>query len=194
MKLRNLFLRFLVIFIICSLGVVHYSLVVAKSKKSSRKTTKTGMPVPIAGKQYTIGSLFNLINTYNPSKNSNFLVAIKGNQVLTDDQDSTSLDGSASADRMQIVDLAWIKTNGNMTITLLEDENLANFLVSDGRVSSTDKNKYKALIAYFTVSINGFTYRLYLNDPFPAKMLRTAMGSVYPAGNTIAKYNFSRRF
>ena len=66
----------------------------------------------------------------------------------------------------------------------MPNHSLVDWLKSQGRLKAQDVEKYKLLLLYFTINKDGKTYRLYINDPYPAKVV-TVGGVLYSAATKI---------
>jgi hypothetical protein len=139
--------------------------------------------IPAVNKSYKLVDLFDLINKNNPAMTSNFLVPLNGHQVITDAQCwSVKPDGSASAAQVGLTS-SWVKNNANLMVTLLQDEDLINYLCQQGNLLQQNKAQFNAILLYFKLSLtpNGTIYRFYLNDPFPGIVRNFGGKTVNPA-------------
>lgn len=137
-----------------------------------------GIPAPKAGGQYTLGQLFDLINTNNPDKNN----PDKCSLFLTFfDNPARSVSGKDVG-----FDKAWIDKNRNLQVVLSSDQDLIQKMISAGAFPVSDNmNAYRAvgwadvfsflmdkfpkLLLYFTLASpkDGQIYKLYIIDPWP---------------------------
>ncbi len=147
------------------------------SRRSTKKSTKK-LPVPVAGKEYTLGALFNLINTNNASGNSNFLVL-----------DSKGASRSASTVG---VSLSYIQENADTTVQLRTDDDRITQLTSKGVLTTKTASQYSKILLYF--ELDGISGRLYLNDPAPGKVIKSSFKETNPALNIINKWDFTKSF
>jgi hypothetical protein len=163
-----------------------------------RAVAKPG--IPSVGVPYTLGQLFNLINTANPNGTSNFILPSANNKVMTHEQCWPSrgalLDGSVSASNVNfngvVVNKDFIQENQNLSVQLNADATLIDFLTRDNRLSPAagiSKN-YAQILLYFVLAIHGTNYRFYLNDPFPGRI----QGRIFPARSIMRKWNFELAF
>ena len=160
--------------IVIFLGVaIALGISLANSTTGTKKVAK--MPIPIANGWYTLGGLFDLINTNNPSKNSNFLVLVNGSTQ------SASVAGLSTQ---------YIIANRAAMVQLLADEDRINQLTSAGSLTTITKPYYQRLLLYF--KLPNSTYKFYLNDPTPGKVVNTARGTTNPALNIINKWDFTK--
>ncbi|MBX9830953.1 hypothetical protein K2X40_03265 [Candidatus Babeliales bacterium] len=142
------------------------------------------------GAKFALGDLWNLINTRLPKKVANFIVlAGENKQFFTDAQSNWSQGvqpvGSYSADRLGF-SLDWIQQNKDQQVTLLDDPDLISLLEKENRVASTSQgDKYQKILLYFTIDMNGTSYRLYLNDPYPGKVVAIGNKTINPVKNVI---------
>jgi hypothetical protein len=175
------------------------------SKPASKPAGKpAGKPaVPSVGVTYTLGQLFNLINTSNPNKTSNFIFPTLHGKVMTDAQCWPSqgdlLTASVSASSVDfgngvIINGPWIEKNSNLQIQLAADPILLNFLVTNGRVAKKDQQSYGRILLYGLININGTNYRLYLNDPFPGKIVTTSRSTTNPSAAILNKWDLQTAF
>jgi len=78
------------------------------------------------------------------------------------------------------------------TFQLRKDPKHVDFLVEQGRVKAADRDNYEKVMLYFIVTLNGITYKLYLNDPWPSPYAAVAttggLSESYMAGDIIEKY------
>lgn len=198
---------------VASTATVHVSPAVQKPVQSvstsSTPTTAalvTGkISVPAVGTTYSLQYLFDLINTNNPQKTSNFLIPIGQNGQPIDDshcwQANPQITGSASASKLGITP-QWVQQNGATSVQLAGDEELITFLYSDGRLNDATKEQYQKILLYFKVPIvssvqNPATgqaqsitlyYRCYLNDPYPGRIVRSLSFSISPAASIISRW------
>jgi hypothetical protein len=176
-----------IIVVVLGVGCIQY-LISSESIRAAGSKPR----VPVIGGTYTLGGLWNEINANNPKKNSNFIVALNGQTPIPASAcwpNGVNLNGSAGAHKVGL-DLNYIKANAGVSVTLKQDTTLVDYLVSSTRLQVGMKDKYSKILLYF--ELNG--YRFYLNDPFPGKMVRTAVSSVNPAGNIIGKWDFGSQF
>lgn len=156
--------------------------------------TATKIPVPTVGTQYTLGYLFSLINTNNPSSTSNFLIALSGQQAIPANKAwSIKPTGSGSASRVGMT-TSWVTANKTLKVTLKTDPVLISYLQSIGQLLSNEASLYQKILLYFEyrMSSSGPLYRFYLNDPFPGliRSVTTTTGrvTINPAQNIINKW------
>lgn len=146
-------------------------------KRSSKKTTQK-LAIPIAGKKYKLGDLFNLINTNNSRTTSNFLVL-----------DARGISRSASTVG---VSRDYIEENADTTVQLFEDGNRIKELEGYGILDSKTSSQYRRILLYF--QLDGIDGKIYLNDPAPGKIVRSAFKTTNPAQNIINKWDFNKSF
>lgn len=97
---------------------------------------KAQVQAPTAGQSYTIGYLFNLINTNNPQKTSNFICMIPDpNQVQNMPNTSASI-SSYGANQFGFTS-AWVEQNTNTVVTLKQDLVHVQRLINGGVLPST---------------------------------------------------------
>jgi hypothetical protein len=157
-------------------------------------------PTPAVGKPYTLGQLFELINTSNPAKSSNFILPTLGGQLVKDDQcwpsQGNFVDGSVSAGRVNfggvVINQDWVAANANLQVQLQADPGLIAFLVRDNRLQQAGgiDQQYAQILLYFILAIGGVNYRFYLNDTCPGRI----NGKVYPARAIIKKWDLQRSY
>lgn len=156
--------------------------------------------IPTVGVTYTLGQLFNLINTSNPNRTSNFILPTANGKVMTHEQCWPSrgalLDGSVSASNVNfngvVVNRNFIAANQNLGVQLNADPMLIDFLTRDNRLTSAAgiDQQYGQILLYFVLAINRVNYRFYLNDPFPGRI----QGKTFPARAIIGKWNYLLAF
>jgi hypothetical protein len=129
----------------------------------------TKIAVPQTGGTYSVGQLFDLINTNNPAKTSRFLIlTTKGSQGI----DLSAYNGQS--------------------VVLNQDPARIAQLVAGGALTSATKAKYQAIMLYFTLPTAPApfnTYKYYLNDPNPGKRVKAGNVIRDPAASIIAKWN-----
>lgn len=129
----------------------------------------TRIAVPHTGGTYSVGQLFNLINTNNPAKTSRFLIlTTKGSQGID------------------------LSAYNNQLVVLNQDPVRIAQLLAGGVLTAGTKAKYQAIMLYFTLPnapapFNNYKY--YLNDPNPGKRVKAGNVIRDPAANIIAKWN-----
>ncbi len=166
----------LAIVIAMTVGIVCFQ--GAAAKKSKRGC----VPVPHVGVKYSLGRLFDLINTGNPNKTLNFVM---------ENGDSASLVGMTSK---------WIAEQCNLMVTLSYDENLIDELVEKGKIRdrSNDRDSYKKILLRFQVKNKSgkmlFGGRwFYLNDTNPGKRRKIRnRKKVYHAKNIWRKWKIKK--
>lgn len=154
-----------------------------RSLNASSSLARNKIPRDIAGQKvqpgatFTVTQLWNLINTRLKKKAAHFLVpGGKNNKVFTDSEcnwatGGANIHGSYSAERLGF-SADWIQKNGDQQVTLHDDPDLITLLEKEGRIASANQgDKYQKILLYFTLSMNGVSYRLYLNDPYPSKVV-----------------------
>lgn len=70
---------------------------------------------------------------------------------------------------------------------LMQDPAHISTLQKNNRLNATNAPKYQKIMLFIVVNINGTSYKLYLNDPWPGPQRPAPAG--YPADQTIAQYN-----
>lgn len=166
---------FVVVFLVGFLGVFN----ILQSRKI--QPPKKGM--------HTIKSLFDTINTNNPRKSSLFIVPLRNKKVMTQAEMSRpgykKMNGSASSKKIGI-DKNWVEDNGSKKVELKQDKVLVQWLLSKKRVLKKHRDQYKKILLYFNITKDGKMYRLYINDPWPARW-RRIRGKYYSAAEKIIK-------
>ncbi len=165
------------LFAVSSISEVSTGTPKTMNRRSIKKGTKK-LPVPVAGKEYTLGALFNLINTNNASGNSNFLVL-----------DKNGVSRSASTVG---VSLSYIQENADTMVQLNADTERISQLTSKGVLTSKTAPQYSKILLYF--ELDGIPGRLYINDPAPGKVIKSSFKETNPALNIINKWDFSKSF
>lgn len=176
-------IKAMALLLFCSIGLLGRSVAV-------------GNPgIPSTGVSYTLYEIWQLINSNNPAKTSNFILPTLGGKILTDAQcwpaEGVLLDGSVSASKLNITE-AWVTSNKNYKIQLQSDNKLIKYLLKNNRLTKVnDVNAlYKQILLYFILPIGGVNYRFYLNDPFPGGI----QGNNCPAQQIISKWDFQKAF
>lgn len=159
--------------IVLFLGTAIFLGISLANSKTGSTTAK--LPIPTANGWYTLGGLFDLINTNNPSKNSNFLVLVNG---------ATQSAGVAG------LSTQYITANRAAMVQLFADDERINQLAKIGSLTTITKPYYQRLLLYFRVPNS--TYKFYINDPTPGKVVNTTRGSKNPALNIINKWDFTK--
>ena len=205
MRSKGLFLSFLLVFVVGTLAFFEYSSARRgrRGRRSRRATSvvRAKLPIPVAGKTYTVGQLFDLINMNNPRKNSNFRVPRRKGRLLPDDKCwSTKLKGSYPANTAKLpnelrITPSWLRANGGIKVALQADPELIEYLAFNKRLKRKTKTKYARILLYFKLqSSRGAVYRFYINDPWPGKIRRTSRGKVNPAGKILKRWDFNKSF
>jgi hypothetical protein len=133
---------------------------------------------PIPGRQYTIGKLFDLINTNNPAKTSNFL-------VLTQK-------GTVSAAQFGF-DQNWINAARASRVTLQKDDGQITVLINTKQLDAKTKNTYGKILLFFTVKdAKGNLLKLYLNDPWPGLPKKAGSRSINPAADILKSWDLTK--
>ena len=118
------------------LKVVFTTVLVVATATTNTVAQRVKIPVP-STTTHTVGYLHDLINTNNPSKTSNFLIAMDGRDPITHEEaknwGTSGIGGSASARKIGL-NKGWIEDNQNMIVTLYEDKALVRHLNENRRV------------------------------------------------------------
>lgn len=152
---------------------------------------KNLISVPSVNKQYTIQALLNAINQNNPMRTSTFLVPTGANGVLLDDdmtRNVSQITGSQSIVALPDIQNL-VQQQESTMVNLKTDPALITYLASQNRLDRVTTPEYQRILLYFILG----EYRLYINDPFPGKIVHYPglRVNVNPAANIIAKWNLN---
>ncbi|MCB9493074.1 MAG: hypothetical protein H6679_02250 [Epsilonproteobacteria bacterium] len=151
-------------------------------RAGGRRDVSTGsaqinkLPVLQPNMQYKVKDLINMIRTNDQRANFLELTANGSAGVNIDNwmaQQMTPAQVDPSTGQPM--------TNGDMAVTVKQDPQLIQRLFQEGKLDEQTKSNYMKVMLYFEANIDGVTRRLYLEDPWPGDITRTALGDTNPA-------------